>query len=260
MKDITVIIPFPEPTEENYKLLERAIGSVPSDYSIYLSVPSNIELNDINFPNTESKVLKETEKTTFQDLVNAAAKKVETRWFSILEFDDEYTDIWFKEVEREIEYKPEVSVFLPLEDVIEYESGKYLGFGNEAPLASAFSNELGYIDLDCLQNFFDFYLTGSIFSTKDFLTLGGLKPSIQITFWYEWLLRATNKGKLVYVVPKVGYTHYLGRPNSLVTSAREKMSEKESQWWFDVAKKEYFYTEERSADHYVYKEEESEEE
>ena len=96
MKDITIIIPFHEPTEENYKLLDRAIGSVPSDYSIYLSVPSNIELNDINFPNTESKVLKETEKATFQDLVNAAAKKVETRWFSILEFDDEYTDIWFK--------------------------------------------------------------------------------------------------------------------------------------------------------------------
>ena len=110
---------------------------------------------------------------------------------------------------------------------------------------------LSLYDLDCLQNFFDFYLTGSIFSTHDFLTLGGLKPSIKITFWYEWLLRATNKGKLVYVVPKIGYKHYLGRPNSLVQSARETMSEKESQWWFEVAKKEYFYKEERSADHYI---------
>ena len=260
MKDITVIIPFHEGTDENYALLERAIGSVKEGYAIYISTPSTLEMKDVKLPNEDSKILKETDKSTFQDLVNEAVKKVETKWFSILEFDDMYTDIWFEEVEREMEYKPEVSVLLPLEDVMEFESGKYLGFGNEAPLASAFSNELGYIDLDCLQNFFDFYLTGSIFSTHDFLTLGGLKPSIKITFWYEWLLRATNKGKLVYVVPKIGYKHYLGRPKSLVQSARETMSEKESQWWFEVAKKEYFYKEERSADHYIYKEEGDEEE
>ena len=129
MKDITVIIPFHEGTDENYALLERAIGSVKEGYAIYISTPSTLEMKDVKLPNEESKILKETDKSTFQDLVNEAVKKVETKWFSILEFDDMYTDIWFEEAEREMEYKPEVSVFLPLEDVMEFESGKYLEIG-----------------------------------------------------------------------------------------------------------------------------------
>lgn len=258
MSNITVIIPVHEYTEENISLLKNAISTVPSKYDIIVSVPSSsaADFNE-DFGNNVN-VVSNTENASFPSLINAATSSVSTKWFSILEFDDEYTSIWFNNVEKYIEYNPSTSIFIPLEDIKDYNSKKYIGFGNEAPWASAFSNEIGYIDLDCLQNYFDFYLTGSVFNLDDWNDVGGLKPSIEITFWYEFLLRATNKDKKVFVIPKVGYTHYLNREKSLTNIYKETMSDKETQWWFELAKKDYFFKIEKDPSYYVYKEEETE--
>jgi len=67
-----------------------------------------------------------------------------------------------------------IGIDVAFEDITDFNDGKYIGFGNEAAWASSFSNELGFIDLDCLQNYFDFYLTGSIFNLKDWIEVGGL--------------------------------------------------------------------------------------
>ena len=155
-------------------------------------------------------------------------------------------DIWFKNVEKYIEYKPEVSVFLPLEELVDYSKNQVIGYGNEAPWASSFSNEIGYIDNDCLQQYFDFYLTGSVFNVEDWKNYGGLKPSIKISFWYEFLLRMTNKGKKVFVIPKLGYKHYVDRENSLYDMYRKTIDEKESSWWFELAKQESNFKEDRN--------------
>ena len=136
---------------------------------------------------------------------------------------------------------PNISVFMPLEDITDFNNGKYIGFGNEAAWASSFSNEIGYVDNECLQNYFDFYVTGSIFNKADWNEVGGLKPLIKISFWYEWLLRLTNKSKKVYVIPKVGYNHSLGRSGSLVETYKSTVSKEESEWWFDLAKREYMF-------------------
>ena len=96
-----------------------------------------------------------------------------------------------------------------------------------------------------MQNFFDFYLTGGVFNTDDWSEIGGLKESMKITFWYEFLLRATDKGKKVYVIPKVGYNHYLGRKDSLLDIYQNTINLDESKWWFDLARKEYHFKEDR---------------
>ena len=176
----------------------------------------------------------------FQTLVNNAVND-DYKWFSILEYDDEYTPIWFQNVRKYIEFKPSTSIFLPLEDLVDFNKKEYVGFGNEAPWASSFSNDLGYIDLDCLQNFFEFYLTGSVFNTSDWKEVGGLKPNVDLYFWYELLLRWTNKGKTVFVIPKVGYVHYLGRKDSMLETYRKTISEEEAKRLLNVAKKEYFF-------------------
>ena len=103
-----------------------------------------------------------------------------------------------------------------------------------------------------LANFFDFYLTGSIFNTADWEEVGGLKPSIKLTFWYEWLLRATYKGKKIYVIPKVGYIHKLGRPGSIIEGYKNTVDEKESNFWVNVARKDYFYKNQREESKYIY--------
>lgn len=256
MKELVVIIPMNELGENNIELLKKAVDSVPNDIKVLLSVPKSIKkkLNDVS---DRIKVVSETEGSSFAELVNAAVNTIEEKWFSILEFDDTYTPIWYDNAKKYIEFMPSTSVFMYLEDITDFNDGKYIGFGNEAAWASAFSNEIGFIDNDCLQNYFDFYMTGSIFNTADWKEVGGLKPSIKITFWYEWLLRATNKNKTVYVIPKVGYNHKLGRKGSLIETYKSTIDQEETQWWFDLAKREYFYKEDRKKE---YKKEEPEKE
>jgi hypothetical protein len=244
MKELAVIIPMHELGEENIELLKKSVDSVTNEIKVFLSVPKSIE-KDLKEVNDRINVISESEGSSFAELVNAAVDNIEEKWFSILEFDDTYTPIWFDNVKKYTEYMPDVSVFMPLEDITDFNNKRYIGFGNEAAWASSFSNEIGYIDNECLQNYFDFYLTGSIFNKADWDEVGGLKPSIKVTFWYEWLLRLTAKSKKVYVIPKVGYNHALGRKGSLVETYKETMDKEETQWWFDLAKREYFFKDDR---------------
>lgn len=246
MKELVVIIPMNEFGKENIELLNKAVESVPSELNVLLSVPNGTDGKKLKGISDRLGVVSESEGSSFAELVNAAVSTIEEKWFSILEFDDTYTPIWYDSAKKYIEFMPSTSVFMYLEDITDFNDGKYIGFGNEAAWASAFSNEIGFIDNDCLQNYFDFYLTGSIFNTADWREIGGLKPSIKITFWYEWLLRATNKGKQVYVIPKVGYNHKLGRKGSLIETYKATIDQEETQWWFELAKRESLFKNDRN--------------
>lgn len=246
MKDLVIIIPMHEFGKENIELLNKAVESVPEGLKIVLSVKKGVDGRTLKGISDRLTVLAESDGDSFAELVNTAVNNIDEKWFSILEFDDTYTPIWFDNAKKYIEFMPSTSVFMFLEDITDFNNGKYIGFGNEAAWASSFSNEIGYIDNDCLQNYFDFYLTGSIFNTADWKEVGGLKPSIKITFWYEWLLRLTNKGKTVFVIPKVGYNHHLARKGSLVEYYKENVDNDETQWWYDLSKREYFFKEDRN--------------
>jgi hypothetical protein len=255
MKKIDIIIPLHTYDDYVKNLLARAIESVPEENRIIIVTQDREIADNLNWLVEERKsetctVVSPADgvewKSDFCSLVNEGVNACGSEWFSILEFDDTYTDIWFKNVEKYIEYKPEVSVFLPLEELVDYSKNQVIGYGNEAPWASSFSNEIGYIDNDCLQQYFDFYLTGSIFNVEDWKNYGGLKPSIKISFWYEFLLRMTNKGKKVFVIPKLGYKHYVDRENSLYDIYRKTIDEKESNFYFELAKQESLFKEDRN--------------
>lgn len=237
------------------KLALQAIASVPKDMKIVVSCKNGTPSKDLKWLPKEVIVVADSEGDSFAELINAAVDSIEDKWFSILEFDDTYTDNWFDNVDKYISFYPDVSVFMPLEDIVDFTNGNYVAMGNEAPWASSFSNEIGYIDVDCLQNFYDFYPTGSVFNTADWKEVKGLKPSIKITFWYEWMLRATNKGKKIFVVPKVGYIHMMNRDGSLTQTYKNETSQEEIQWWFDLAKRDYFFDTEQAPSHYVYNKE-----
>ena len=254
MKDLVVIIPLHEYNKDVEKLLSKAVASVPNDIEIRLSCKNGLgEDLKKKYGKAKNIVIKEVMPdwpTDFASLVNSAVS--DSKWFSILEYDDEYTPIWFDNFKKYADFYPDISVFVPMEDLVDATDDKFAGIGNEAPWASSFSNEIGYIDNDCLQNFFDFYMTGAIFNTADWKEVGGLKSSVKLTFWYEWLLRATYKGKKIFVIPKVGYIHLLGRKGSIIDTYKETIDEKESDFWVSVAKKDYFYKDEREPAKYKY--------
>lgn len=245
MENLVVVIPVHEFNDEVGKLLTNAINSVQENIEVRVSCKKGLESKIKKYLKDWSDIkIITNEKSDFASLINNGIKN--SKYFSILEYDDEYTPIWFNNVEKYIETMPDVSVFIPLTDIVDFNTKKFSGCGNEAPWASAFSNNIGFIDNDCLQNFFDFYMTGSVFNTDDWNEVGGLKPSIKLTFWYEYMLRATNKDQKIFVVPKVGYNHYMGRKDSLTENYRENMSKEEQDFWFKLAKKEYFFKEDRN--------------
>ena len=73
--------------------------------------------------------------------------------------------------------------------------------------------------------------------------------NIKLTFWYEFLLRLTQSGKKVYVIPRVMYVHNLNREGSLIKQYSETVSEKESEYWIDIAKQEQFFTKNRNKEY-----------
>jgi hypothetical protein len=258
MKDLVVIIPMHEFGKDKIELLNKAVDSIPEGIKTILSVKKGVDGRKLKGVSERLEIVSESDGDSFAELVNAAVDKIEEKWFSILEFDDTYSPIWLDNAKKYMEFMPETSVFMFLEDITDFNNGKYIGFGNEAPWASSFSNEIGFIDNDCLQNYFDFYLTGSIFNTADWREVGGLKSQIKLTFWYEWLLRLTNKHKKVFVIPKVGYNHKLGRSGSLVEIYKESIGQDETQFLFDLAKREYFFhpSVERDSSKFEYKKDE----
>ncbi|MBR6515737.1 MAG: hypothetical protein IKT40_02660 [Bacilli bacterium] len=266
-KDIVVIVPVHEFNDNVGVMLDKAVRSVPREYPIVISTTKEViestslesRIVSYNAEGINSVGIYELEDSTnfgksdFCTLVNNAVSKTEYGWFSILEFDDTFNSIWFTNVIKYMEYMPETSIFLPLTELTDAVTNKFIGYGNEAPWASSFSEEIGSIDHDCLEQYFDFYMTGGVYNTKDWKDMGGLKPSIKLTFWYELLLRYTHNEKKVYVIPKLGYNHYLNRGGSLFDYYQNNVDSDESEFWLNLAKQDYFYKTERESETYNYK-------
>jgi len=252
MKQITTIVPIHKYDETLKETLGNAFKSfyetsknTPADLMI-VGPKDVLDLVKADFVNGDA-IYVENENPWFSAQINAAVKKVKTDYFSILEYDDEYTPIWFDNVAKYIETGDDIAVYLPLTEVFDYQHKEQgpIGYVNEAVWASSFSEKLGYFDNECLQDYLIFNTTGGVFRTKDFIDIGGLKESMKLSFWYEFLLRAINKDKNVFVIPKVGYFHIVNRDDSLASQYAQTMSDRESEFWVELARKEYLYKTDR---------------
>lgn len=251
-KDITVIIPLHKINEEIKELVINAVNS--NNGQIYLPnkilfvIDDNDEIEGfVKTIETKEPLnidIVKNKNIDYQSQINFAASKVTTEYFSILEFDDEYNKIWFNEFNKYFEfYGEEVDCFLPL--IYEYsEKGQFIKMTNDAAWSAGFSNELGYYDLEVISKYPDVSINGMIIKTKVFIDEGGLKSNIKGTFNYEFLLRLLNKNHKVFVIPKVGYLHTNQREGSL-SEELNKMTQEESLFWLNTAKKEYFFQTDR---------------
>lgn len=254
MTDIQIIIPIHIFNENVNNMLSNALDSIKKNQSTYkygklrplIIAPTDIlkQINDVFDQTTYDSCANKTGNNDFCSQINLAVNNITTEHFSIIEFDDEYKTNWFKMAHDYYYTNESVSVFLPINVITDTEH-KQFQYANEIAWTKSFSNELGFIDFDCLQDFSSFNLTGGIFNTNDFKTIGGLKSSIKASFGYEFLLRITKKELKVFVVPKEGYIHVVGREKSLSDECSKKMSVEEIKKWFDLAKAECIYTEDR---------------
>jgi glycosyltransferase involved in cell wall biosynthesis len=187
------------------------------------------------------------ETPNFASHVNFGVKSAKGEWVSVLEFDDEYSNIWFENVQKYSQAYPEVQVFLPV--VVETdEKGGFAGFTNEATFAANFSQEMGILTNDTLQDYQNFQVSGSAMKKTIFEDFGGIKPNFQLTFIYEFLLRLTYNSVQIMTIPRLGYKHTNMREGSIFWNYKfgdSILSEPEVRFWIQSAKQEYFFTDDR---------------
>lgn len=252
--DITVILPVHELNDTTKPMFANAVSSVIGQSvrpdTLIIVVPKGsdtatyVEAFDYGDYQTNVTFVENDGATDFASQINYGVKAVKTEWFSILEFDDEYAKIWFKNV---VEYKSKhtnVELFMPI--IIDVDStNNFIGLTNEAVWANSFSDELGILDNTALLAYQNFNIDGMVIKKSVYDEFGGFKPSMKLTFIYEFLLRMTFKDVRTMIIPKFGYKHVNQREGSLFSSYVNSIDPVETKWWLSLAKKEYYFANDR---------------
>lgn len=205
-------------------------------------------LNNYDFGGISVSKLAWDKTPNFCDQINFGIKNSKNPWVSIFEFDDEYSGIWFDNVNKYIKAYPDVQMFLPV--VVETdEKGTFAGFTNEATFAANFTQEIAMLTNETLQDYQNFQTSGCVFKKQIIEDFGGFKSSVKLTFVYEFLLRLTYNSVSIMTIPKLGYKHTNLREGSIFWNykyGQDKLSEDEVKFWVSTAKKEYFFTDDRT--------------
>jgi glycosyltransferase involved in cell wall biosynthesis len=205
-------------------------------------------LNGFDFGDLTVKKIVWTKEPNFADQVNHGVKSSESKWVSLFEFDDEYSNIWFKNVEKYSIAHSDVDAFLPI--VIDTDDkGQFAGFTNEATFALNIAAEMGILSNETLQTYQNFQISGMVIKKSAYIDFGLLKPSFRLTFGYEFFLRMTNNSVKIMSIPKIGYKHVNLREGSIFwnyKNGEDVLTDEEVRFWVESAKKEYFFINDRA--------------
>lgn len=204
-------------------------------------------LNEFDFSGITVTMESWNEEPNFANQVNKGVEIAKSNWCSILEFDDEYSNIWFKNALNYMDIYKDVDAFLPI--VVDVDDKLvFAGFTNEATFAANISSDMGILTNEVLQTFQNFQTSGMVFRKEKYQEVGGMKSNLKLTFGYELFLRLTHNSTKIMTIPRIGYKHMNLREGSIFwnyKNGEEKMDQNEAKFWIDSAKKEYFFTTER---------------
>lgn len=250
MENITIILPIHQmETElENYikNYYDTIFKQIVSPAYLLVVSPSDEVLDlcqtlwDSSCKTQLIKLKNETSDSSFQGQLKLAVDYVKTDWFSISEFDDNYSINWFANVEKYMKQNPDVSCFLPLVANVDLNK-RALFISNANPIMLGWGEKHMMVENEPLCRVTDFTMSGAVIRTETFKKVGGIKGNIKLSFNYEFLLRLTYSGYEVMVIPKVGYRHMIGRPGSLFVSYKDVIDEQQAAKWWEAALREYFF-------------------
>lgn len=230
--------------------------------------------HDINFIIESSSA--DNFAKVFNEGINYAHKNNYT-WVSFVEYDDIVDVKWYSTALKFAEAKTEIDGFLPLTK--EVSNGAFLGYFNEACWVDGYAEVPGIFDLQLMLKFNCMNITGTMFKVQALIDKSELKDgiykpmkeSIKIGYTYEFYLRMIYNFLQFYTIIRSGYEHRIDRPTTSVNYFSSKLprqitsfsgenggiSQEEQSFWLNVAKKEYFYDNDRNIQ-FVPKEEKKE--
>lgn len=270
MSKISIILPIHEFNETVKAFLIKALDSIKKQQGldeqlkVLLIYTEDSEKEGIlDFINLYSEAsglkinsIKNEGKTDFCSQINFGVSKTETEYFSILEYDDEYSTIYFKNVNKHINGQPDVGMFLPFTVEVDDKTSSLVQIVNQTIWSKGYVGEngvLGYLNVKSLNDFSFYTIGGSVIKKSEFDAVGGLKSNIKLAFTYEFILRFLENSNKIFSIPKFGYRHTINRENSLFFGYQIMMPMKERKFWFETAKKECHFFNDRLIDTSVIK-------
>lgn len=193
-------------------------------------------------------------------------------FISVVEPDDSFSLKWFNTVDTYVSENPEIGVFLPL--MRNSINGSFSGLLNEAAWAEGMSEEAGKVDVNMLMRYNCVNPLGAVYklsSIKEYSeadrdesdnaiagTYRPMKESMKLTHYYEFFLRMIYNDLKVMTVQRLGYELRIVRKNVFNDSTcklpqditsypidKGGVTPEEGRYWFELAKKEYFFDEDR---------------
>jgi glycosyltransferase involved in cell wall biosynthesis len=254
--NLSVILPIKSAVVHNFEdYFSRAIQSLKlqsvgfTELVIVATKEEKLQnlLETYDFGDIVVKKLVWDKEPNYSDQINYGAQNAAGEWISFFEFDDEYASIWFKNVLQYVEKNPSVDSFLPIVVDVD-DKGVFAGFTNEAVFAANFTQEMGFLTNDILQDYQNFQTAGMVIRKSTFEDFGGFKSSMKLTFVYEFLLRLTYNSVQIMTIPRLGYKHMNLREGSIFWNYKngsDVLVPDEIKFWIDAAKKEYLFTVDR---------------
>lgn len=266
MNDITILIPLHKTSADYIDMLKSALDNIRDIHHTksitihtHIIIPQSCDIEIVNSVLTKGvEVIVNKEDADYCSQINEGVKSVTTEYFSIMEVDDRFNTEWVNMFHNYLPTHEDVSIFLPINVCHNTQTDERI-FANHIAWSTGFTtnddnidvaamDKIGFITFNSLLDNASFNLTGAIFKTNDWLCY---KPSIKLSFNYEYLLRATNPkshNQKVYVIPKEGYYHETFRHDSLLCQYYDEISSEDAMKWFELAKREYVYDEDRHKD------------
>ncbi len=200
----------------------------------------------------------------FNELFNLA-KEGEYEAFSVVEFDDAIGANWYKIANLYMKENEEISIFLPM--IRNFQNGALIGLMNEACWAEGISEEPGKFDMNLLLRFNCANPLGGVYRVSGLENYSEeregkfypMKESIKISHYYEFFLRMIYDDIKMMTIPRIGYDFRVNNtqefnhssskvPSNITSLPIEKggITAQETSFWVDLAKKEYFFDQDRN--------------
>lgn len=214
-------------------------------------------------------IILDSASDTFPKIFNEGfniALENEYEFYSIIEANDVVGLNWYANANIYAKENANISMFFPL--IRNTVNGVFSSLINEAPWAEGMSEEAGKVDSNLLSRFNCIIPIGAIFKVKSLEEYSELKDdnkhypfkeSIKISHYYEFLMRMIYNDVKAMCVPRIGYEFKITNcenfkhtgckiPNNLSQIPVDKggITPAEGSFWMSLAKKEYFFDEDRN--------------
>ena len=268
--DLLVLCPeeLTDTLNPNYQLLKTALDN-PKITLRKQNEKGELEEEIITTDGKVNYFLLPSASDTFSKVFNEgfnAAFENEYEFYSIIEPNDVVGLNWYTHANLYAKENENISIFVPI--IRNTVNGIFNNLINEAPWAEGMAEEAGKVDSNLLSRFNCIIPLSAIFrisaikeysEKKEDNKLYPFKESIKISHYYEFMMRMIYNDVKTMCVPRIGYEikarnldsfkHTCCKiPQNLSQLPIEKggITPIEGKFWLDLAKKEYFFDEDRN--------------